>query len=352
MNHPNGHDARFPAEPASGASTAAQPEVQPVRAVRLGPADHLAAALRLVSDAAGNREQAARRFLASASSHGIDLSLMWGVLDPASQGGRAVRQVCLAVPGAGRTAMLFLSGPSGQAALPAEERRERVAAIDATCEGLAADPLRRFRLAQALPEPSETWAVEALRAAGFIPVGELDYLQRPAPRARPRHAPRPETLAWPDGVTVCPVGAVERGDADRPRLIAALERSYQQTLDCPELCGLRETEDILDSHVATGEFDPSTWWIVLLHGEPHGCMLLSRLPEQGCVELVYLGLSPELRGRQIGSRLLEAGLAVAMRSGPSPVSCAVDRRNVPAIRLYERLGFRSLSSRVALVRPL
>ena len=39
----------------------------------------------------------------------------------------------------------------------------------------------------------------------------------------------------------------------------ALDRSYVDTMDCPELCGMRATADILASHKATGEFDPSLW---------------------------------------------------------------------------------------------
>jgi ribosomal protein S18 acetylase RimI-like enzyme len=34
------------------------------------------------------------------------------------------------------------------------------------------------------------------------------------------------------------------------------------------------------------------------------------------------------------------------------MTCAVDLRNEPALRLYERAGFRAFSRRVALVRVL
>ena len=93
-------------------------------------------------------------------------------------------------------------------------------------------------------------------------------------------------------------------DAAAPELLEALESSYQDTLDCPELCGLRETPDVLDSHRSTGVFDPALWWMVHVNGQARGCALFNRCPEQRTIELVYLGLSPELRGRGLGKWLL------------------------------------------------
>jgi ribosomal protein S18 acetylase RimI-like enzyme len=201
------------------------------------------------------------------------------------------------------------------------------------------------KLVQALPEPPEPWAVQAFVDAGFVKVGDLAYLRRPM--WPPLVIPAP---TWPEGVTVRNVEGVKPGDPDRAVLIEALDRSYEQTLDCPELCGLRETSDILESHRATGVFDRNFWWLVLLHGVAHGCVLLSRCPDQGSVELVYLGLSPALRGKRIGSRLLEMGIA---RLGGAPgehLTCAVDMRNEPARRLYQRTGFTEFGRRVAMVR--
>jgi len=277
--------------------------------------------------------------------HGIDLSLIWGTLDRAADG-RPVRarQVCLVVPGAGKSAAMVLSGPG---AWPeAGEQAERVDALSTACRDLA-DPAtlgRETRLAQALPEPGEVWAVRAFLEAGFTKVGDLAYLKRslsdPLPAA-------PE--GWPEGVRA---RQVTRFEADRGAIIRALDRSYVDTLDCPELCGLRETADVLESHRATGAFDPALWWIVELGGEPHGCMLLSRAPEHQSVELVYLGLSPELRGRGVGKRLLDLGLSRLSGETAESVACAVDLRNTPALRLYGRAGFKEFSRRVALVRAI
>jgi ribosomal protein S18 acetylase RimI-like enzyme len=276
----------------------------------------------------------------AAAMHGIDLTLMWGTFDRTSDGRPVrVRQVCLGVPGAGGTVAVVLSGPGAWG--PEVEHAERVAALEAACADLTARG--RIRLAQALPEPDEVWAVRAFREAGFRSVGELAYLRRPS--GLPPPTP-PD--GWPEGVEVRPVRGFE---PDRALLVAALDRSYEKTLDCPELCGLRETTDVLESHRATGVFDPKLWWLVMQRGEPRGCMLMARSPEQRTVELVYLGLSPELRGRGLAQGLLSLGLAKA-GTPPEGVACAVDLRNEPALRLYRRFGFREFSRRVALVRPL
>ena len=70
---------------------------------------------RLVSGP--NRTHAARNLIASAESHGIDLNLLWGVIDRSRAGPALVRQTCLGVLGAGATAMLFHSSPENARSL-------------------------------------------------------------------------------------------------------------------------------------------------------------------------------------------------------------------------------------------
>ena len=116
---------------------------------------------------------------------------------------------------------------------------------------------------------------------------------------------------------------------------------------------MRTTADILASHRATGEFDPTLWWVFLWRGEAHGCLLLTRCAEQRTLELVYLGLSPDLRGKGVSHAALSMGIQAA-RPGCQGwnVACAVDLRNAPALKVYGRLGFRSFSERTAIVRVI
>lgn len=173
---------------------------------------------------------------------------------------------------------------------------------------------------------------------------ELIYLRRPRPAAGEfvgAHAALAEGIAldsWREG-----------DDAD---VIRALEASYIGTLDCPELCGLRSVEDVLASHRATGAWEPGLWWVIREAGVAQGVMLFNPSPEQQAVELVYLGLGPALRGRGLAGPLLRVGLSALVGRGEKTVACAVDARNVPARKLYERAGFAEFGRRVALIRGL
>lgn len=350
-----------------------------VRLVRVPGSRRFDAAVRLVGDQTEDPPAAAERFLESAAAMGIDLSLMWAT-ESGGRGGTlgTLRQVSLAVPGSGRTVMVFVSGPARrrrgslvsvvELGAGAGPTRERAAVIRAACEAAAsggAGP--ESVLAQSLLETRETEAIAGFVAAGFRQIGDLAYLRRlgTAPAASAGDE-------LPASVQVRSIaGLIGEGwtpERVEEALLMALERSYIDTLDCPELCGLRSVRDVLESHRAVGRYDGSLWWLVFEHGRAEGCMLLTVCPEHESVELVYLGLSPVLRGRGLGAKLLNGGLRVVLGAaasfgeastgvgrcmvGVGGVTCAVDTRNEPAMRLYRRTGFERFALRVPMVLPL
>ncbi|MBX3358145.1 MAG: GNAT family N-acetyltransferase [Phycisphaeraceae bacterium] len=333
------------------------------------PTWELAAAERLVGDRArstapAERRAAAIRFVQNAREFGIDLSLFWATIEegavagPASAlpGGPVVRQVCLAVVGSGRTANLFVSSgvPGGKRdhGARAAAHAERVGLLEAACTAIgSAGPRtgRGARLGQGLLEATETDAAAAMRDAGFTRLGELAYLRRRMPSGKDWQG-----AAVLEGFELVAMPELSGAEAV---LSGVLERSYIETLDCPELAGLRDVSDVLDSHKAVGVYDPNLWW-VLRSREPiggerhHGCVLLSACPEQDSVELVYLGLAPAVRRRGLGASLLARALDRLAGRGERWVTCAVDTRNAPAMALYERAGFSPFSSRIPFVRRL
>lgn len=304
----------------------------------------LSAAERLVSVPARSRRAAARQLIESAPAHGIDLSLIWGTIDDSGPSLR-VTQACLVVPTPGRTAMIYLSGPDDaqHAPDPSTQHEHRVATLSAAFDAIKQLMSDRVVLAQALVAPIEHWASEACLDAGMQPIAELSYQKLVIP---PERLPNPPL---PPGVELRSAGDVTQ-PGPRAALARALECSYVDTLDCPELCGLRLVDDVIDSHRATGCHDPALWWVVYLRDQPEGALLLSPFPEQSSVELVYLGIGPELRGNGLGQVLMEHGIDAAWRAGAIEMTCAVDMHNPRALRLYKRLGFRSIDRRVALVR--
>lgn len=346
-----------PSQPSSGPSLGVTPGSVPHHApagtlvpVRITPPLFHSAAQRLVSQSAGDLAVAASRLVNSAPDFGIDLGFVHGTVDTFA-GKARVRQACLPVLGSGRTAMIFVSEPMSQGDPGSEAiaRAERSACVRAVCDFLSREQSSVVKVAQGLPESRESWAMIAMQDAGFLSVGRLSYLRRPI---GDRTGGFDQVPAWPTDVEVVPLTTIESRQWD-DALIKSLDRSYVDTMDCPELCGMRATEDILASHKATGEFDPSLWWVFLLRGEPHGCLLLTRCPEQRTLELVYLGLSPQLRGRGLSRAALWMGIQAAKPSCLGwNVACAVDLRNAPALKLYGRLGFRSFSERTAMVRVI
>ncbi len=312
----------------------------------------LSAAERLV--AREGRQAAAKRLLASAPTHGIDLDLMWGVIqsDPNPSKNR-VRQVTLAVLGSGRTALLFLSNPETSKTLgkPETQTQEISASVHAALDGLKARSPQEVTLAQTLIETDQAWATQACLDAGMISVGKLIYMRMPIGKAS-KHPDTPPI--WPTGITVRPITTIDPNalNTDYHNLIKALETSYEDTLDCPELCGLRSMNDVVDSHSASGDFNPARWHLIFKDNQPAGCCLLSHFPQTNSVELVYLGISPIARGLGLGKSVLAHGINQLGSIGIAEVTCAVDSRNEPAIRIYESLGFESFDARIGFVAPI
>jgi len=169
----------------------------------------------------------------------------------------------------------------------------------------------------------------------------LVYLQKSLHR---RHANDPDL---PVGFSLKPYSSETHGDFAR-----VIQASYQQSMDCPALNGMRSMDDVIAGHRATGDFDPSLWWVLCDAAEPVATLMLSPVTQGTSMELVYLGLTLPVRGKGIGDVLMQQALAISARRGRETLSLAVDSRNQPALRLYYRHGMRRIGSRVALLRNL
>lgn len=319
-----------------------------------GPGDVARVPTRLLGAAIGrllavpSGDPAIGRFRQTAETEGTDLNLMWSIPDPTSG---PIGEVCLIVPGTGRTAMFFVSADGLNPEKTARRGRLVRGVIEflrAGCDsdGAIAPHAQHAVLGQALFEPEQHAAAQALMAGGFQRLADLAYLKRDVPRKA-----QAAQGSWPPGVEVVPLDRLPIGEGDR-LVSQAMHRSYIGTLDCPALCAMRTVDDVLDSHRAVGVFDPRLWFVVLHAGRAEGCMLLSVVPASSTVELVYLGVGPALRGQRLGRALLAFGLSTLSARGERTIACAVDTNNAPALSLYESMRFRTFAQRVALVCPL
>jgi ribosomal protein S18 acetylase RimI-like enzyme len=321
---------------ANSAGGSRQPPATVYRPARHG---EIHPALRLILGANGRAadEGVVVDFLQFSMQRGVDLNDTW----VAEQNGRIVWAV-LPMVSPGRTMLLL--APGGR---PRHDDTADIAGtlVDTVCPHFAA---RGIQLAQTLADPADAVAREIFLAHSFGEVAELLYLQ--ADLRRPVPPPKlPEGFDW---LTY---------SADAHEAFArTIVQTYQDSLDCPALNGLRDIEDVIAGHKASGggpkSFDPRWWFLLREAGEPLAVLLLARtVAPHAAAELVYLGLVPAARGRGVGDTLIRQALHVVsadFAGNLSSLALAVDSHNTRALRLYHRHGMRRVGSKRAFVREL
>ncbi len=289
-----------------------------VRRIEPGSADYLPAlhlAVRDDSLGVGEARQTVADLLAAAERGSCSLDLVVGTYH---RGRLTSAAVAVEYPGSA-CLLLFPSvrqetvGPSPNAAL-------LQAARDAAFE-------RSIKLVEALVAPDAEPAAQDLRRAGFRYLTQLIYLTRSCAPGGPTQTVARD-VSW-----------VSYAPTEEALFCRALELSYMESLDCPELTELRSTSDVLAGHRATGIFDASLWWVAMRSGEPVGIALLNRISSQRAMEIVYIGVAPHARGTGVADALMERMVTASRGQSAQLLTLAVDRRNEPARRMYRRWGF-------------
>jgi len=194
------------------------------------------------------------------------------------------------------------------------------------------------RLIQTLlaPERAEP-TVAALERAGYALLATLAYMRRPITSADFARCPENE-IAWQ------PYSRFRHH-----RFAATIDATYNGSLDCPALAGLRTVHDSISTHKHTGRFRPRRWRLAVMGRSTVGVALVNELRGRG--ELVYLGLVPEARGQGLGQALLDRAIQDTAEMGLPQIGLAADVRNEPAVRLYQSAGFRETHRRLAYFVP-
>ncbi len=235
---------------------------------------------------------------------------------------------CLALESPGAAALVVISRELETAA----QRRANVAALKAL---QTAAWQRSIAVLEALATPGSRVLGGIFRDAGFQYLTRLVYLRRESTKYR-RVAGAAGNLEW-----------IPYTPSREALFREALERTYVQTLDCPELTNLRPTADVLAGHRATGIFDADLWRVAMRGKEPVGVMLLNRIPTEPALEVVYMGVAQVARGTGVADALLQWAVETVTRVGDVDVALAVDANNIPARRLYERWDFVETGARDA-----
>jgi mycothiol synthase len=237
-----------------------------------------------------------------------------------------IETACLCVDAPGRTASVFIPNHA-----PTPAHAEMVVAMLGEAANRAQG--RRVRLMQGLVAPEAAGERQLFERAGFQRLTELIYLERDA------------TAPMPRGMEYEPVQWEEYTTVSHEEFARVIEGTYAGSLDCAALSGVRSIEDTLASHRAAGEFDPRFWLLARSEGVAVGALLLARIAERGSMEVVYMGLLPEARGRRLGVTLLRRAVETARAQGAGLVTLTVDAENSPAQKLYAGFEFREWSRR-------
>lgn len=197
--------------------------------------------------------------------------------------------------------------------------------------------------AQVVAPPNESnWDI-VLRESGMMSIAKLIYLLRPTLTSTRDPMPRviPGRLDW----------ITYSHDAEAI-FCEALRLSYLGSQDCPELGGIRTPYQALLTHRAAGAFDPKRWFVLADNGRPLGVLMLSKIPREPVVEVVYMGVSQPARGKGVAGLLIDRALHVAAQAGASNLILAVDERNESARRLYARWNFQEVARRAVWIANL
>jgi mycothiol synthase len=208
-------------------------------------------------------------------------------------------------------------------------------------------------MTQTLFEVSNDARIASVLAAGYYKIATLQYLGRSIRGADRKATGGPHKAA---GDNLAATG----GDAltfepysprEHTRLKRLLMATYIDSLDCPGLETYRDLDDVLAGYRATGIYDPRHWLMASCEGEDVGVVLVAEHPGTDQAELIYMGLTPQARGRGLGMRLVQQAIAEAAAIGVDQLMVAVDEGNSPARRVYELAGFAVWAKRYVYVRP-
>ncbi|MFW6065630.1 MAG: GNAT family N-acetyltransferase [Planctomycetota bacterium] len=229
----------------------------------------------------------------------------------------------------GRTGMLVHS--------PADAAGVKMEALSAVCAAASDDALERgVSLVQSLELPEAEQDADALKKAGFRMLAELVYMRIATADV---DEPTRDDIAWR-----------RYGQFDEDELTRVIAATYEASRDCPALSGVRRIEDVIAGHKAGGVFTPDMWWIIEHRDEPCGCVLVNDTSLPAVSEVVYLGVAPARRGARLGEALVRHACAAARRKGRDTLKLAVDASNTPALRVYEKVGFRPVETRISYIK--
>ena len=123
------------------------------------------------------------------------------------------------------------------------------------------------------------------------------------------------------------------------KMVTVVEKTYKNTLDFPCLTGLVPVEYILHGYQECHIFDPSLWFFIEFQSQIIGALLLAQIENTEHLELTYLGLTEEFRGKGFSREIVRFSQFIAGQRNDSHLLVAVDSANSPALNTYLHCDF-------------
>ncbi len=138
-----------------------------------------------------------------------------------------------------------------------------------------------------------------------------------------------------------------------------VQQTYVDSLDCPALEKFRSASEIINGYRHVAAYAPELWFTVEVTTDqvptptPVGSLILAKHPgpalydaettnPAAVMELVYMGVTPEYRGRGYGQRMMWMIADICQQQSAERLILAVDQNNHPAIAAYHQFGMQHL----------
>lgn len=203
-----------------------------------------------------------------------------------------------------------------------------------------------FRLVQVMLNPARR-EPGLLRLGGLRPLTEVHYVVSELTEMHDPSGSPPEGWTSAD----CRIEFLACG-CERSRFRRVMEATFVGSFDC---VGLEVAPDMLDLLLERGRSCPVESdhpFIVRCKDRDIGCVLLIDHPRHDLLELMYMGLTPDLRGKGFGAEILRRTIRFAKHAGRTRLAAAVDRANQPALQAYMAAGFRTWRRRRLYVKRI
>ncbi len=250
---------------------------------------------------------------------------------------------------------------------------------------------RGIRFVQWATEATDQVEIEAQKwqeGLGFQQIATLDYLTGNANLTEhaglSRSSVNHESKNPEIGVSIELRALDWNSEQRRLAFTKLVEATYAGTLDCPDLALFRTTSETIRGYQTAASYAPNLWFEVWDANSPDqtpiGCLILAKHGDfdenaqlmQSChersapesnptmdnelqtattenletlvIEIVYMGLLPETRGKGFGRQLVDQAVKVIANLGGSQFILGVDQTNQPARDIYDGKGMTRLLS--------